>query len=36
MLRVPVRRTILGYLLPAWAAGLAAMHDIAAGEATGP
>lgn len=36
MLRVPVRRTILGYLLPAWAAGLAAMHDIAAGKATGP
>jgi alkyldihydroxyacetonephosphate synthase len=32
--RVPVRRTILGYLLPTWAAGLAAMHDIAAGEAT--
>jgi alkyldihydroxyacetonephosphate synthase len=32
--RVPVRRTILGYLLPTWAAGLAAMHDIAAGEAS--
>ena len=32
--RVPVRRTILGYLLPSWAAGLAAMHDIAAGEAS--
>jgi alkyldihydroxyacetonephosphate synthase len=32
--RMPVRRTILGYLLPTWAAGLAAMHDIAAGEAT--
>jgi alkyldihydroxyacetonephosphate synthase len=32
--RVPVRRIILGYLLPTWAAGLAAMHDIAAGEAT--
>jgi alkyldihydroxyacetonephosphate synthase len=31
--RVPVRRTILGYLLPTWAASLAAMHDIAAGEA---
>ena len=31
--RVPVRRTILGYLLPSWEAGLAAMHDIAAGEA---
>ena len=30
--RAPVRRTILGYLLPSWAAGLAAMHDIAAGE----
>ena len=32
--RVPVRRTILGYLLPTWAAGLAATHDIAAGEAS--
>jgi alkyldihydroxyacetonephosphate synthase len=32
--RVPVRRTILGYLLPTWAAGLAAMHNIAAGEAS--
>ena len=32
--RVPVRRTILGYLLPNWAAGLAAVHDIAAGEAS--
>jgi alkyldihydroxyacetonephosphate synthase len=31
--RLPVRRTILGYLLPTWAAGLAAMRDIAAGEA---
>ena len=32
--RLPVRRIILGYLLPTWEAGLAAMHDIAAGEAT--
>jgi alkyldihydroxyacetonephosphate synthase len=32
--RVPVQRTILGYLLPTWEAGLEAMHDIAAGEAT--
>jgi alkyldihydroxyacetonephosphate synthase len=32
--RVPVRRTILGYLLPTWAAGLAAMRDIAAGDAS--
>jgi alkyldihydroxyacetonephosphate synthase len=31
--RVPVRRTILGYLLPTWAGALATMHDIAAGEA---
>jgi alkyldihydroxyacetonephosphate synthase len=31
--RVPVRRTILGYLFPTWPAGLAAMHDIAAGDA---
>jgi alkyldihydroxyacetonephosphate synthase len=31
--RVPVRRIILGYLFPSWEAGLAAMHDIAAGEA---
>jgi len=30
--RVPVRRTILGYLFPTWAAGLAAMRDVAAGE----
>ena len=32
--RVPARRMILGYLLPTWEAGLAAMHGIAAGEAT--
>jgi alkyldihydroxyacetonephosphate synthase len=32
--RLPARRTILGYLLPNWTAALAAMHDIAAGEAT--
>jgi len=31
--RVPERRVILGYLFPTWADGLAAMHDIAAGEA---
>ena len=31
--RLPVRRTILGYLLPNWSAALAAMHEIAAGEA---
>jgi alkyldihydroxyacetonephosphate synthase len=31
--RVPERRTILGYLFPSWADALAAMHDIAAGEA---
>jgi alkyldihydroxyacetonephosphate synthase len=31
--RVPVRRLILGYLFPNWAAGLAAMRDIAASEA---
>ncbi len=31
--RVPEERTILGYLFPDWEAGLAAMHDIAAGEA---
>src|SRR4051812_28074557 len=31
--RVPVRRLILGYLFPTWAAGLAAMRDIAASEA---
>jgi alkyldihydroxyacetonephosphate synthase len=32
--RVPERRTILGYLFPDWALALAAMHDIAAGEAS--
>ena len=31
--RIPVRRTILGYLFPNWAAGLAALQEIAAGEA---
>jgi alkyldihydroxyacetonephosphate synthase len=31
--RLPERRTILGYLFPTWAEGLAAMRDIAAGEA---
>jgi alkyldihydroxyacetonephosphate synthase len=31
--RLPKRRTILGYLFPTWAEGLAAMRDIAAGEA---
>ena len=31
--RLPVRRTILGYLFPTWADGLAAMQEIAAGEA---
>ena len=31
--RVPERRMILGYLFPTWAAGLAAMRDIAASEA---
>ncbi len=31
--RVPEQRTILGYLFPSWAEGLAAMNDIAAGEA---
>ena len=31
--RLPEERTILGYLFPDWEAGLAAMHDIAAGEA---
>jgi alkyldihydroxyacetonephosphate synthase len=30
--RVPVRRTILGYLFPTWAGALAAMRDVAAGE----
>jgi alkyldihydroxyacetonephosphate synthase len=31
--RVPAERAILGYLFPDWAAALAAMRDIAAGEA---
>jgi len=31
--RLPARRLILGYLFPTWAASLAAMRDIAAGEA---
>jgi alkyldihydroxyacetonephosphate synthase len=31
--RVPPERKILGYLFPTWAAGLAAMRDIAASEA---
>jgi alkyldihydroxyacetonephosphate synthase len=31
--RLPKERTILGYLLPSWAASLAAMRDIAASEA---
>ncbi|HTE59473.1 MAG TPA: FAD-binding oxidoreductase, partial [Solirubrobacteraceae bacterium] len=31
--RVPEQRVILGYLFPTWADGLAAMQDIAAGEA---
>jgi alkyldihydroxyacetonephosphate synthase len=31
--RVPSERKILGYLFPSWADGLAAMRDIAAGEA---
>jgi alkyldihydroxyacetonephosphate synthase len=30
--RLPARRTILGYLFPTWADGLAAMRDIAASE----
>lgn len=30
--RIPQRRTILGYLFPTWADGLAAMQDLAAGE----
>ena len=30
--RLPVRRTILGYLFPTWSAGVAAMQEIAAGE----
>jgi alkyldihydroxyacetonephosphate synthase len=32
--RVPAERKILGYLFPSWAAGLAAMRDIAAGESS--
>jgi len=32
--RVPPERKILGYLFPSWAAGLAAMRDIAASEAS--
>jgi alkyldihydroxyacetonephosphate synthase len=32
--RVPAERVILGYLFPTWAAGLAAMRDIAASEAS--
>ena len=32
--RLPERRTILGYLFPSWEEALAAMHDIASGEAT--
>ena len=32
--RLPERRTILGYLFPSWADGLAAMNEIAAAEAT--
>ncbi len=32
--RVPAERTILGYLFPTWSAGLAAMRDIAASEAS--
>ena len=32
--RVPSERKILGYLFPSWAAGLAAMRDIAASEAS--
>ncbi|MDQ3587741.1 MAG: FAD-binding oxidoreductase [Actinomycetota bacterium] len=32
--RAPAERTILGYLFPDWAAGLAAMRDIAASEAS--
>ena len=31
--RLPAQREILGYLFPTWAAGLAAMRDIAASEA---
>ena len=32
--RLPEQRVILGYLFPTWAASLAAMRDIAAGEAS--
>jgi alkyldihydroxyacetonephosphate synthase len=32
--RVPEQRVILGYLFPDWSSALAAMHDIAASEAT--
>ena len=32
--RIPARRTILGYLFPTWAEGLAAMRDIAASAAS--
>jgi alkyldihydroxyacetonephosphate synthase len=32
--RVPEERVILGYLFPTWAAALAAMRDLAAGEAS--
>ncbi len=32
--RVPAERKILGYLFPTWADGLAAMRDVAAGEAS--
>jgi alkyldihydroxyacetonephosphate synthase len=32
--RIPQERKILGYLFPSWAAGLAAMRDIAASEAS--
>jgi alkyldihydroxyacetonephosphate synthase len=32
--RLPAERVILGYLFPTWAASLAAMRDIAAGEAS--
>ena len=32
--RVPERRVILGYLFPSWSAALAAMRDVAAGEAS--
>jgi alkyldihydroxyacetonephosphate synthase len=32
--RIPEERRILGYLFPDWSSALAAMHDIAAGEAS--